>query len=85
MGKLEKGFAVGAVAAAAVLGAVLYALYPDGFNPSYAKENGAASTEYSGMQDKSGASQESDGSAGTPTSPPPSSSPSPPPSSSPGY
>lgn len=40
----SKVFAVGAVAAAGVLGGVLYGLYPDRFTPGYASENGAAST-----------------------------------------
>ena len=44
MGKLDKVFAVGAIAAALVVGGVLYALYPSGFTTSYASENGATST-----------------------------------------
>lgn len=58
MGKLEKGFAVGAVAAAAILGGVLYALYPNGFTPGYASENGEASTGYRAY-DSSGIDQSS--------------------------
>lgn len=44
MAKLDKVFAVGSIAAALVVGGVLYALYPSGFTTSYASENGAAST-----------------------------------------
>ena len=38
------GFAVGAVLLAAVVGGVLYALYPNGFNPNNTAYGGAAST-----------------------------------------
>jgi len=36
LGKLEKGFAAGAILAAFAVGGVLYAIYPNMFTPNYA-------------------------------------------------
>jgi len=43
MGKLEKGFAIGAVLAAVAVGGVLYSIYPNMFTPNYANSGSGQS------------------------------------------
>lgn len=81
MGKLELGFAVGAIASAGIVAGILYALYPNDFG-GYAESGDATSTASSAYTDIDGltttasdnstASQNATSTAGNVSSPQPS-------------
>ena len=84
MGKLELGFAVGAIASAGIVAGILYALYPNDFDGSAPSDDATstASSAYTGVDEltstaseNSTASQNATSTAGNASSLQPSSTP----------